>query len=899
MMDSYSIRLGKTDTVFSLNRENDLDVSITQTSKPVRYLDVKRTVEQYERFVLERSMCNKYRFIVTIVPYCTNVLFNTFTEIVKDECGNNPVRVFDSSTGQNISGNDVLGKKNGVTRRDMILNTEYSRKEIGYTYHPGYDMFDNHIFRNKSFKIVNIPKNKSTHDETFNTIRDFYRTPDGNTVNMYIRKKLSMEPVNVKRHLYAGDDLLDIDESVNANLIEENGWWGFSNPSTIDGRNGRDKTFEVLGISRVDNSRESCEFFDMYPDRTLFSFNPRYNQVKRRLEYNWDIFLTYPYKRVDAVGNGFNLFNEHGLLAATVRVIDGVYGDKVIMVRSLAKHGLSKGDFVLLTAENATKTLQYRFRVVNVGDLAQEQADFYFYVRYNDSFSTAFTDSGLPVDGNDFRFARCVGESQSEYYIRKFRKIPNFKFRKRNLTDSDTGNIDSYIDENCKDAENGMMYPLDKEQYRPAFAGSVYTDETTQVTFTDTVDITGLVDNMGRPLTEVYVTLVKRNKGSDKWYSDDAHDMSDVEFSHCFGPLSCGLKYSQREGEFIDVSARRIQNGDVCMMFRAYDSDNMSTKVFDDDINPEDDDFYGDLVEFNVNECAEKVLQPFMFRFNSAQRELHKHDGNALFDSDFVYAEMMRDDYSCYNSTPFLVKDVKANDTSGGSKLPDYFRPEGYYYQAHYRIPVRGFGESVNQSSHYDVEPVSVSVVQEGDIYIKVKTSVRHGASVGDMVSLFDDKNGLRFDFSVSYSDGSPYFLMHPVGTWDDIRKAIDDAYTDYGTAATRCVWLDVANLVEVGFFKVRLINHDIPSYAVEAGENVYLWRDILGVGEADASVLPEYDYANDAFYVSNNVNFYLKRQDPFGYNGLRRDNVFPNDISGNKKKDSIHTYKTEDDIVC
>lgn len=35
--------------------------------------------------------------------------------------------------------------------------------------------------------------------------------------------------------MYDSEDILDIEGSINANLIEENGWWGFINGSNLNG----------------------------------------------------------------------------------------------------------------------------------------------------------------------------------------------------------------------------------------------------------------------------------------------------------------------------------------------------------------------------------------------------------------------------------------------------------------------------------------------------------------------------------------------------------------------------------------------------------------------------------------------------------------------------------------
>jgi hypothetical protein len=99
----------------------------------------------------------------------------------------------------------------------------------------------------------------------------------------------------------------------------------------------------------------------------------------------------------------------------------------------------------------------------------------------------------------------------------------------------------------------------------------------------------------------------------------------------------------------------------------------------------------------------------------------------------------------------------------------------------------------------------------------------------------------------------------------------------------------------------MRLKNIDIPHYAYEVGENsnVFLWRDVLNVGNKDTVELTQYPFANGHFYINKEINFFLKRQDPFGYNGLYASELYPNDIYGNVKEENIYEYKDETNVVC
>lgn len=911
-MNNIQIRLGHTDSVNSVDRQNFLDVELKNTSKLAHFTDIKETVDQYEQFKEERENCNKYRLIVTINPYCTNVLFNTFTEMVYAEgsvkngsvSGECEAIIYDTDTANKTKSVYGLTKPNRI---EMVMNTEYTRPgcakdsiisdEENYVYHPGFDIFDNHILRNKSFKIVNKPS--TTNDKFFNTIGDKMRYADNTGVTYKRRNEFSDDGTTSissrNKHLYEYDNILQFEngDAVNANLTEENGWYGFINSSTIQSRDPS-KEFNELNIGHVMNDHKSCEFIDMYPDRTLYSFNPKYNKYRHRLEHNWEVILTYPYSHSDdyEIVKGENC---NGLLILSARKTIGPTGETIILFRVLTKHGLKRGDMVRFYVNNdTTSPYEKDFLVRNVGNLGNNEKDFYFYINDMDFIRmldpTTYddmeeNDDEFQVPDNVYRFARVVGNVASKYYVRKFRKLPNFKYRHENFPTDGSMTIEDYIQNNAYD--NGKMVLFDREQYKPAFETTIYTDDVTQVVFTDTIDIDNLVDDFGRPVTEIYFTLLKTNYGHDKWYSTDTDRFTNesIEYSHCFGNITSGLQFSQAKGDYgTNIFTIRKNNGDICII------SHVNPTWYEDDITVNRNEFLGDVIEFNDNECIEHVLQPFLHRFNTAQRELN--DNRTL-----QWHEIWSDDWDAdpddtsrvitpTSDFPFsVVEDEIATDTTPTN------RPEGYYYQPHYRVPMREFG-AIIQGRHLDIPIKSIIPIQADGIYLKITALRSSNVSVGDIVYLFDDENNKKYDFVVTYLENRISFYVSPRSNWADFNSE------------SSMNWLDVANLAkpdENGKSKLcfRRKNEEIPSYAINVGKNKYLWRNVLKPGNMDIQNLPEYAYANDAFYITEEVNFYLRRQDPQGWNGLYCKDGFPNDIYGNIRPESNYIYKEEREIIC
>ena len=299
-------------------------------------------------------------------------------------------------------------------------------------------------------------------------------------------------------------------------------------------------------------------------------------------------------------------------------------------------------------------------------------------------------------------------------------------------------------------------------------------------------------------------------------------------------------------------------------------------------------------IEFNPNECIEKSLQFFMHRFNTVQRELS--DGRI-----FTWNEIWSDDWDADPSNTgghFITGDGDFPFSVTEETLDDYTvtqRHEGYFYQPHYRIPLREFG-AIIQGQHYDVNINKIEPVQADAIYLKIVTKTRSGVNKGDIIYLFDDKNNKIYDFIVTYVENKISFYVMPYVKEGNPWQIFN--------SKSQLNWLDICNLAvpnDDGEIKLyfRIKNEEIPLYAEKVGKNKYLWREVLKPGNMDIKNLPEYAYSNNAFYISNEINFFLKRQDPQGWNNLYYEDGFPNDIPGNIKKESNYIYKEEKEVIC
>lgn len=939
------IRLSKKDSVFSTNKENTVDVELKTSSKLLPYPDYVGEVNSQTVYEDERKKCEKYRLIVTVNPYCSNVLFNALTEIVKNEgSGGENIKVISDGIEygrKELTDEKVYGKESGITRQYLIDNTELSSEKHGYVYLPGMNIFSNHILRNTSFKMVcDYSEHNNENRDVFNTIADYMRYADGKNVlyntTLYENNDFKLKyGENEKRtnwkHLYNKDDILGFEDAsvINERLVDDNGWYGFRNNSSVPSKTSDGN--ESMLVEKVLNNYDGCEFVDMYPDRSLFSFSPKYNIHRRRLEYNWDVCLTYPYKNK----YDYDLFNLNGVNTLRIMYAErkyGTHGEDVLMFRTYSKHGLKKGSMFAIYVEKSgyvgndgfinngitdvKKQNVKLFRVYNVGDMDGNNRENFFYINDGSLLdilgidrNKSIEDSNVELYNKRFGFNRCVGNTLSSYYLRVFKKIPNFKWKKSNLTEEIAkGNGDISFDDfvSINACEGNKMYGFDNEWYKLAFANTIYNDDISQITFTDDIDIEHLRDNLGRKLSDVYITFVKSNRGNKEWYDNGNFGEESVEFSHAFGDVTSGIRFLNVENDKYYYILNEGKNGErnlknerasLCDVNFINNLGVFESKSIESDLTVEgNNEFVGDLVDFNPSECIENVLDDVMHRFNTKQRELSNTN---TYINKFVYREIMTDDYdkddfALGNESKTDYIDISAETHKiGGIDLKIWQRPEGYYYKPHHSVMFKELGQ-MKQLSHFEVKVKNCIPVQLGGIYLSVSTKLPHNIPCGDIVWFCDDENSKQ-----TYDEEKRRFVTD---RWYPSRVVYVNGKYEFVVEVPVIEdknWFDVCEMVMESKLVIRRRNEEIPEEAFKIGKNKFVWRNVLKVGDIEVRNLPEYTFTNGSFYVNREINFFVRRQDGENINGLYAGGIFPNDIEGKIKEQSNYAYKEEGSAVC
>lgn len=890
-------------------------IHLEQTFDILPHEHIETKVNEYALFMKEYDESNKYRLVFSFNPICSNVLFNVITEVTQNEGSDNCV-LFNTHTSsfktddENIKKylkytrrikSDSDGTTQFLTKEKLIMDTGYSHPEVGnLEYHCGYDIFDNHILRSKDFVIVNQLHNGNTDEDCrgFNTLSDYLR----DNIGMPKTDRNLTDPTDdrdevsssIKKHLYTTDTVYSYTTSINENLTEDNGWLGFINkgnlniPNYIIKGNANKKDKNII-INRVINNRDIGTFIDMYPDRSLYSILPKYNKHRDRYENNWEFCLTYPFENF----YDNKLVTEHGYNGIEgILKLDGTLqigtapNTKIITLRTFVEHGLNPSDkfklayfiedsngnlkhsgetvnecTVIGTGGNSYEKKQYiKFRVNDIQNLVTQIYENVEKLKPNADITAIEEELGngtFAVDRDyftnnnvKFRFCKIVGDSKSKYYIRKFKILRKGDGKKYN-------------------------YTLNKL----AFAENVYEDRIGEIIFDDIIDVTGVKNNLGLPLHEIFISVFKTNHGYKEWYGSTfkGNDPS-VEFSHCFGELTSGFDMPS-DDECLDYNVHRLHN--ITISNPKTIGIPLSGVALEHDLclKNDNDSFCGDIVEFNEYTLKETVLEDVYYRFNTAQRET----SNKIY-SKLEYHEIMSDDYD-FNYKEFIgTKNIAINDNATPMyNAPVNLNPEGYYYKAHYRVPLKEYMPRVYWGSDKLVKVVHATF----DTVIPSGTTYQHITFDKDMYAydITCDKiyNMITYD---------KIYLLNKT----DINDKVYGIIVEFNNNKYKILIDKKITISNYNFFKVNPLKPE-NAYMISDGSGTYVWRLFKGFSDIDdKSELHERPFTNGTHYLHKDINLYLKRQDPTGIYSLSFNGDMPLfktmlNIMGNEKDVNNKAY--------
>lgn len=847
---SKKVFLGSNRSKRSVNTTNFLQTDLDRKDKVLQGSNIVSDYSLLDTYNAERDACDKFRMIFVVNPICSNVLFNMRTEVVYKE-GGDETQVLGDSTGVNktdIPNNAIQNTTDIITRKQAIKDTEYSHPRNGdFKYHCGVDIFNNHLLRKKEFMHINKMKNTDKCGAVFNTIRDYIRDNEGNVVTSVIRQDSTTAATDL--HIYTADNLMTIKDAFTEHIEDIDGWIGFTNPGTINIVNQDNKN--VL-INRLINNEKPCAFIDMYPGRQLYSFVPQYNEARQRSERNWDYCITYPYRKdsfmidyiFNSVGGAIKADVQSGVTPSSVQIL---------MCRSLFKHTLSANSQISLyywDASDDFKKYPKMVRVLNVGNFENSEGDRFFSIRKSDIGNDVWD---RVLNNGSIYYKKISNGTECEYYFREYKKL---KLPDGNVPKSEINKL--------------------------AYGENIYGDRMAQIIYTDDIDVEGLHDHLGRPLTELYLTIVKRNAGYKEW-SAGTYNSPAVEISHCFGRNTAAVDFGTYSGaqkdynihfihnvecpraeaatRFLPVFGniwKRVRRGDFWWYLPPY-SLPQSSELEDGDITIDNDTFWGDVVEMDTYAYEEHVISNVMFRFNTLQRE-------SDIEKAVFYEKLVHDDYdAAVGGGNFLVEESQVfNEAEINGEMisiPSSICPEGYFYNPHNRIKIRETSPTtVTAKAKWVNYKFLNSRVEDGNTVMNIKVPVDYGYVNGDYIAFYF-AGGVDTRYS-TYKD--------PTLVWGMVRSK--NEYDIELMFEGQPFGEDCSDL-QVFTFRAYYSTISVPLYAkFHEPTRSFVWRGIVPASEMNKDMeLYDTPFSNGRFYVEKNINFFLRRQDPHGDFGLSK----------------------------
>ena len=348
-------------------------------------------------------------------------------------------------------------------------------------------------------------------------------------------------------------------------IFEQNGWVGFYESSF----------YEPNNILQTNLKKSLCEFT---------TFDPDYNRLRFLDDDgkpNYKMMITYPAstKDITLIRNNSNITLADGIPIINQTTVT-LNGRDYVAFTTAINHGLQKRDEINLynLTDNTGGNLALTNRSYNVFKLGDDNND-----KKNRTFVLDINPLEISFNMGISTIKRVVNDKESEYYVRVFSALTE------NYTDYDT--------------------------YPAAYGTSYYYDKVAAFNFITDVDVDGIKDNLGRPLSELFLTVVKNDEDSENnsisntYWLNKQSVMSGSDKNRFWTKISGGFLTEKNINLNYNISAYGDSNYIT------------SSAVWFENIDESNSQFDGDIVEYNEDELLEKRLENVQHRINTVYRE--------------------------------------------------------------------------------------------------------------------------------------------------------------------------------------------------------------------------------------------------------------------------------------
>ena len=421
-----------------------------------------------------------------------------------------------------------------------------------------------------------------------------------------------------------------------------------------------------------------------YPPYQEFSFI-RESMISGHLDfvpkssttYNWSIYTTYPFSSstsqvMSYTDEVYNVTNNNFLVSDGIPFVmdTGVYnGKNLVYFYCGTNHNLSPGEFVKL---NITINSKNVFQVYDIGDGTYNSEKRVFSI-YDLKFDT--TDIPVGRYGNLKRILTLTNsaETESKYYIRLHKVI---------TTQDETFLTKMAFENNPFPIKRKLEYsgltPNNTQRVSVKDGRQTY-----GYTINKDIDISGLIDNNGKPISELYISII--NKGYGGWFNKPDNQTSSIDIGWDFNFTKTDINYwwthsGSNNKDNIPVDSYQ-KNG--------------KTFYYNKTLNV-GDVIKGDFCEYNEIEQNEYVLSDMYHKYS-------------------------------FNTEHFSPNQISSSvpTVDGFYNTIDLTLPPGYSYKPHYPIPIRVFSnyveaigsDQINQVPFYSYYSNTTEKMLWKDIY--------------------------------------------------------------------------------------------------------------------------------------------------------------------------------------
>jgi hypothetical protein len=382
--------------------------------------------------------------------------------------------------------------------------------------------------------------------------------------------------------------------------------------------------------------------------------------------YNWNHFVSYPYKNIDKVMNyydGTNLLTPSLVWNAVdgipfyvnIKDISGntimVGGNPVIQFKCPVKHGLSESEFVKIKLNNGYVNT---FQIFSFGDGLPGTEDYIFNI-FDIGYISVFdeTDTGT--------FKRVINyenpnDTTSKYYVIQHKIITDV---------NDAVLVNAGFEKNIFGTKKKFESPV----YTPNNVKRVSIKENAQsytLSFNKDIDVSELRDNQKRPISELYITTIWKGYFGLTFGSVDDNG-NDV-----------GLKQG------FDFNLPPVDN-----QFNNpqpwWKGNNVESNFVDSNNNPYPIGYYNTPYGNNVNNST------IDFIYLKSLKSGDTINGNYCEWNDYEQKERVISEM--YHKFTFN------SDVFDMSLMDDNNNQLGYYYKPNRRMKIRGFSDYIETGS--------------------------------------------------------------------------------------------------------------------------------------------------------------------------------------------------------